>query len=65
MSFGNMDIFGKIAEKRREIEEATKANIAKSFVENLNEDIEIKDVEKSFDDKLNEVRENLFDDITE
>lgn len=60
-----MDIFGKIAEKRREIEEATKANIAKSFVENLNEDIEIKDVEKSFDDKLNEVRENLFDDITE
>lgn len=60
-----MDVFGKIAEKRKEIEEATKANIAKSFVENLNEDAEIKDVEKSFDNELNEVRENLFDDITD
>lgn len=60
-----MDIFRKIAEKRREIEEATKTNIAKSFVENLNEDTEIKNVEKSFDNELNEVRENLFDDITE
>lgn len=61
-----MDIFGQVAAKRKEIEEATKMNIAKSFQENLNPDIEEKKVEKSFDDELNEVHRELFgDDIAE
>lgn len=60
----NMDVFGKIAEKRKEIEEATRVNIAKSFIENFNdEDVEIEDTEKSFDDELNEVRDDLFDEV--
>ena len=37
-----MDVFGQVAAKRREIEEATKMNIAKSFQENLNSEIEEK-----------------------
>lgn len=62
-----MDIFGQVAAKRREIEEATKMNIAKSFQENLNrEEVEEKKVEKSMDDELNEVHRELFgDDIME
>ena len=61
-----MDIFGQVAAKRKEIEEATKMNIAKSFQENLNPEIEEKKVEKSFDDELNEVHRELFgDDIAE
>lgn len=59
-----MDIFGHVAAKRKEIEEATKMNIAKSFQENLNPEVEEKKVEKSFDDELNEVYRELFvDDI--
>ena len=61
-----MDIFGQVAAKRKEIEEATKMNIAKSFQENLNLEVEEKKVEKSFDDELNEVHRELFgDDIVE
>lgn len=61
-----MDIFGQVAAKRKEIEEATKMNIAKSFQENLNPEFEEKKVEKSFDDELNEVHRELFgDDIAE
>lgn len=61
-----MDIFGQVAAKRKEIEEATKMNIAKSFQENLNPEVEEKKVEKSFDDELNEVHRELFgDDIVE
>lgn len=61
-----MDIFGQVAAKRKEIEEATKMNIAKSFQENLNHEVEEKKVEKSFDDELNEVHRELFgDDIAE
>lgn len=61
-----MDIFGQVAAKRKEIEEATKMNIAKSFQENLNLEVEEKKVEKSFDDELNEVHRELFgDDIAE
>ena len=58
-----MDIFEQVAAKRKEIEEATKMNIVKSFQENLNPEIE---EEKSFDDELNEVHRELFgDDIAE
>lgn len=63
-----MDVFGQVAAKRREIEEATKMNIAKSFQENLNpeEEIEEKIVKKSMNDELNEVHRELFgDDIIE
>lgn len=60
-----MDIFGQVAAKRKEIEEATKMNIAKSFQENLNPDVEEKKVEKSFDDELNEVHRELFGDDIE
>ena len=61
-----MDIFGQVAAKRKEIEEATKMNIARSFQENLNPEVEEKKVEKSFDDELNEVHRELFgDDIVE
>lgn len=60
-----MDVFGQVAAKRREIEEATKMNIAKSFQENLNSEIEEKKVEKSFDDELNEVHRELFGDDIE
>lgn len=63
-----MDIFGQVAAKRKEIEEATKMNIAKSFQENLNpeEEIEEKIVKKSMNDELNEVHRELFgDDIIE
>ncbi len=62
-----MDVFGQVAAKRREIEEATKMNIAKSFQENLNqEEVEEKKVEKSMNDELNEVHRELFgDDIME
>lgn len=61
-----MDIFRQVAAKRKEIEEATKMNIAKSFQENLNPEVEEKKVEKSFDDELNEVHRELFgDDIVE
>lgn len=55
-----MDIFGHVEAKRKEIEEATKMNIAKSFQENLNPEVEEKKVEKSFDDELNEVHRELF-----
>ena len=60
-----MDIFGQVAAKRKEIEEATKMNIAKSFQENLNHEVEEKKVEKSFDDELNEVHRELFGDDIE
>ena len=60
-----MDIFGHVAAKRKEIEEATKMNIAKSFQENLNPEVEEKKVEKSFDDELNEVHRELFGDDIE
>ena len=40
LNFKNMDIFEQVAAKRKEIEEATKMNIAKSFQENLNPEIE-------------------------
>lgn len=60
-----MDVFGQVAAKRREIEEATKMNIAKSFQENLNHEVEEKKVEKSFDDELNEVHRELFGDDIE
>lgn len=60
-----MDIFGQVAAKRKEIEEATKMNIAKSFQENLNPEVEEKKVEKSFDDELNEVYRELFGDDIE
>lgn len=60
-----MDIFGQVAAKRKEIEEATKMNIAKSFQENLNPEVEEKKVEKSFDDELNEVHRELFGDDIE
>ena len=62
-----MDIFGQVAAKRKEIEEATKMNIVKSFQENLNrEGVEEKKVEKSMNDELNEVHRELFgDDIME
>lgn len=61
-----MDIFGQVAAKRKEIEEATKMNIAKSFQENLNPEVEEEKVEKSFNDELNEVHRELFgDDIME
>lgn len=63
LNFKNMDIFEQVAAKRKEIEEATKMNIVKSFQENLNPEIE---EEKSFDDELNEVHRELFgDDIAE
>lgn len=60
-----MDVFGQVAAKRKEIEEATKMNIAKSFQENLNPEVEEKKVEKSFDDELNEVYRELFGDDIE
>lgn len=62
-----MDVFGQVAAKRKEIEEATKMNIAKSFQENLSrEEVEEKKVEKSMNDELNEVHRELFgDDIME
>ena len=60
-----MDIFGQVAAKRKEIEEATKMNIAKSFQENLNPEIKEKKIEKSFDDELNEVYRELFGDVFE
>lgn len=60
-----MDIFGLVEAKRKEIEEATKMNIAKSFQENLNPEVEEKKVEKSFDDELNEVYRELFGDDIE
>lgn len=66
LNFKNMDIFGQVAAKRKEIEEATKMNIAKSFQENLNPEVEEEKVEKSFNDELNEVHRELFgDDIME
>lgn len=66
LNFKNMDIFEQVAAKRKEIEEATKMNIAKSFQENLNPEIEEEKAEKSFDDELNEVHRELFgDDIAE
>ena len=63
-----MDIFGQVASKRKEIEEATKMNIAKSFQENISTTTEVEEekVEKSFNDELNEVHRELFgDDIME
>ena len=60
-----MDIFGQVAAKRKEIEEATKMNIAKSFQENLNPEIKEKKIEKSFDNELNEVYGELFGDVFE
>lgn len=64
----NIDIFGQVAAKRKEIEEATKMNIAKSFQENISTTTEVEEekVEKSFNDELNEVHRELFgDDIME
>lgn len=63
-----MDIFGQVAAKHKEIEEATKMNIAKSFQENISTTTEVEEekVEKSFNDELNEVHRELFgDDIME
>lgn len=63
-----MDIFGQVAAKRKEIEEATKMNIEKSFQENISTTAEVEEekVEKSFNDELNEVHRELFgDDIME
>ena len=61
-----MDIFGQVAAKRKEIEEATKMNIAKSFQENISTTTEVEEkVEKSFSDELNEVHRELFGDDIE
>lgn len=62
-----MDIFGQVAAKRKEIEEATKINIAKSFQENISITTEVEEekVEKSFNDELNEVHRELFGDDIE
>lgn len=62
-----MDIFGQVAAKRREIEEATKMNIAKSFQENLSTttEVEKEKLKKSFDDELNDVHKELFGDDIE
>lgn len=59
-----MDIFGQVAAKRKEIEEATKMNIAKSFQENISTTTEVEEekVEKSFNDELDEVHRELFGD---
>lgn len=58
-----MDVFGQVAKKRREIEEATKMNIAKSFQENLNNnEIEKDKVEKAINDELNATHRELFGD---
>ena len=59
-----MDVFGQVAAKRREIEEATKMNIAKSFLENISTTTEVEEekVEKSMNDELDEVHRELFGD---
>ena len=59
-----MDVFGQVAAKRREIEEATKMNIAKSFQENISTTTEVEEekVEKSMNDELDEVHRELFGD---
>lgn len=64
LNFKNMDIFGQVAAKRKEIEEATKMNIAKSFQENISTTAEVEEekVEKSFNDELDEVHRELFGD---
>lgn len=59
-----MDVFGQVAAKRREIEEAINMNIAKSFQENISTTTEVEEekVEKSMNDELDEVHRELFGD---
>ena len=53
-----MDIFGQVAAKRKQIEEATKMNIQKSFVNEFNE--EVKSVEKAEQSEFQKAYSELF-----
>ena len=58
-----MDIFGQVAAKRKQIEEATKMNIQKSFVNEFNE--EVKSVEKAEQSEFQKAYSELFGGVIE